>query len=372
MRILFLTDQVYLHGGIEKVLSQKANYLANVSNNEVFIVTYNQENKIPIYHFSDKIIFRDLCINYSVSESYFSGGNLKKIPKHIFALKKVFSTIKPDVIISSSYGPDFYFLPFIFSEIPKIKEFHSSRYFYSQNNSTFKSKIFKKLNTFVEEKYSGIVVLNESEKEFYNNKNITIIPNPSEKSVYRGDFRSKKIMAAGRISQVKKFDDLIVSFSNIKNDFPDWELHFWGEDYSGTQENLEEKIKELDVESQIKFKGITSDLKKEMQNYSIYGMTSESECFPMVLLEALSVGLPIISYDCPTGPKHILKNEKDSFLIPYKNLDIFTEKLKLLMSKENLREEMAKNGVENVQRFSMEIVMKNWKDLFNKLHTLSK
>ena len=367
MRILFLTDQVYLHGGIEKVLSQKANYLVDVSGDEVFIVTYNQEGKVPVYHFSDKIIWRDLDVNYEIGKSYFNVENLKKTKKHISAVKKVFSEIKPDLVISSSFGPDFYFLPFIAKGIPKIKEFHSSRYFYSQNNSTFKARIFTKVNAFIENKYSQIVVLNESEKEFYNNKNIAVIPNPSEKSIYRADLRLKKIMAAGRISSVKNFDDLIVVFSNIKNDFAEWELHFWGKDYSQTQEKLEKKIKELGLESQVKFKGVTSDLKKEMQNYSIYGMTSESECFPMVLLEALSVGLPIISYDCPTGPKHILKNEKDSFLIHYKNLDIFTEKLKLLMQNENLRNEMANNSVENVQRFSIEIVIGKWKDLFDNL-----
>jgi glycosyltransferase involved in cell wall biosynthesis len=101
-----------------------------------------------------------------------------------------------------------------------------------------------------------------------------------------------------------------------------------------------------------------------MQEYSIYAMTSESECFPMVLLEALSVGMPVISYDSPTGPKHILTNNEDSFLVPYKNLDIFTDQLKQLMQNENLRQEMGENGIENVQRFGIQIVMQRWKNLF--------
>ena len=93
-------------------------------------------------------------------------------------------------------------------------------------------------------------------------------------------------------------------------------------------------------------------------------MTSETECFPMVLLEALSVGLPVISYDSPTGPKHILTNNEDSFLVPYKNLDIFVEKLKKLMQNENLLQEMGEKGLRNVRRFSIEKVMHQWKDLF--------
>ena len=127
------------------------------------------------------------------------------------------------------------------------------------------------------------------------------------------------------------------------------------------------KIKEVGLQNQIKFKGITSDLKKEMNNYSIYAMTSETECFPMVLLEALSVGMPVISYDAPTGPKHILRNEEDSFLVPYKNLNIFVQKLKKLMQNENLRQEMGQKGAENVKRFNIKIIMQQWEDLFKNL-----
>ena len=104
-----------------------------------------------------------------------------------------------------------------------------------------------------------------------------------------------------------------------------------------------------------------------MKNYSIYAMTSETECFPMVLLEALSVGIPVISYDTPTGPKHILRNIEDSFLIPYKNLDIFTEKLKQLMRNENLRMQMSEKGVMNVRRFSIGKIMQQWINLFHSL-----
>ena len=367
MKILFLTDQVYLHGGIEKVLSQKANYLADISGDDVFVVTYNQKGKQPVYDFSPKIIWQDLDVNYEIEKSYFSSENLKKIPKHISALKNCFEEIRPDVIISSSFGPDFYFLPYLKKAIPKIKEFHASRYFYAQQQKSLKKKLFHQLNKITEKNYNTIVVLNEDEKSFYNNKNITIIPNPAEISKYRANLNSKKIIAAGRISPVKNFGDLIDVFSKLSIEFPSWELHFFGLDYLGTQEKLEEKMFNLKLENKIKFKGISADLKKEMQNYSIYAMTSETECFPMVLLEALSVGLPIVSYDCPTGPQHIVKNGEDSFLIPNKNLDIFTEKLKLLMRYEDIRQKMGEKALENVKRLDVDIVMKQWQNLLAKL-----
>ena len=369
MKILYLTDQTYLHGGIEKALSQKATYLADVSSDEVYIVTYNQRHNQPIYHFSEKIRMIDMEINYEIGSSYFHPVNLKKIPKHRSVLKNVLQNIQPDVVISCSFGPDFYFIPSLDKHIPKIKEFHSSRYFYNINSCSAKDKLLKKLTTETERKYHQLVVLNESELKFYENKQIAIVPNPAEISEKKATLSSKKIMAAGRISPVKNFMDLIEAFASVTKDFPNWELHFFGEDYGGTQEQLEQKITTYDLQNQIKFLGGSPNLKKEMQNYSIYGMTSETECFPMVLLEALSVGVPIISYDCPTGPKHILTNNEDSFLVPYKNLDIFVKKLKELMQNENLRQVLGDKGQENVQRFSIDKVMQQWKDLFSSLIT---
>lgn len=367
MKILYLTDQIYLHGGIEKVLSQKANYLADVSGDEVYVVTYNQQKNKPVYTFSNQIKFFDLNINYEILLSYFHPKNLKKVPKHRAALKNILKEINPDVVVSCHYGPDFYFLPFLEKQIPKIKEFHSSRFFYQGNSGGLKDKILKKLGSKIEKKYNQLVVLNDSESEFYANKNIAVIPNPAEITEKKADYHSKKIMAAGRISPVKNFGELITIFSRLAKDFPDWELHFYGENYSDMKEKLTIIIKKLGLEKQIKFKNSVTDLKKIMCNYSIYAMTSHTECFPMVLLESLSVGIPVISYDAPTGPKHIIKNNEDSFLIPNKNLDIFTAQLKILMQDENLRKEMGAKARGNVRRFAIDLIMQKWKNMFDNL-----
>lgn len=367
MKILYLTDQTYLHGGVEKVLSQKANYLADVTGDQVSIITYRQQNKPSVYPFSDKIKFIDLRVDYEIGKSYFHPINLKKIPAHRNALLTLLRQLKPDVVISCSFGPDFYFLPYLEKQIPKIKEFHGSRFFYRGPTASIKKRFLQHLNRLTEEKYECIAVLNESEKAFYTNSNITIIPNPAELTAEKTDYASKKIVAAGRISPVKNFADLIDAFARLSTEFPEWEVHFFGEDYLSTQQKLEDQVLALGLNDQVKFKGVSSDLKKEMQRYSIYAMTSESECFPMVLLEALSVGIPIVTYDSPTGPQYIVRNEEDSFLVPYKNLDIFTAQLKTLMSDENLRRKMGRAARENVQRFSIDKVMQQWKDLFKTL-----
>lgn len=364
MKIFYLTDQTYLHGGIEKVLSQKANYFADVHGDEVTIVTYNQQGRDAVYPLSEKIKRVDLGINYETGISYFHPANLKKILKHRHALKKILKEIQPEVVISCSFGPDFYFIPSLEKHIPKIKEFHASRFF--DRSAGMKDMLLKFLGKHLEQKYDRLALLNPSEVRYYSGK-ISVIPNPAEFSDFRADWSSKKIIAAGRISPVKDFDSLIHVFSAVAAEFPDWELHFWGEDYLATQAKLEMLVHQYGLSDQIRFMGRTPDLKKEMQQYSIYAMTSETECFPMVLLESLSMGMPVISLDAPTGPKHIVTDNEDGFIVPYKNLDIFTEKLKQMMHDENLRRLMGKKGQENVRRFSSEKVMKQWKELFHQL-----
>ena len=129
MTILFSTDQVYLHGGIEKTMAVKANYFADVLGYDVVILTTEQKGKLPQYALSSKVRLIDIGINYHRKKSYFHPANIAKIPKHFFGSRKAIAAVKPDVIISCNYAFDFYWLPFIFKKIPKLKEYHSSRFF---------------------------------------------------------------------------------------------------------------------------------------------------------------------------------------------------------------------------------------------------
>ena len=145
---MYITDQIYLHGGGERVLTNKSNYFIENNIAEVFVVSSEQKGNQPCYPINSKVVFKDLAINYNRKISYFSLSNLIKLPQHYIKLKRVINTIKPDIIITLSTQFDSYFLPFIHNKIPKIKEFHSSRYFYNlKRNKTksFLSKLFYKI-----------------------------------------------------------------------------------------------------------------------------------------------------------------------------------------------------------------------------------
>ncbi len=374
MKIIYNTDQIYLHGGIEKVMATKANYLANLEDYRVCILTTEQNQKPPCYPLDSKIELIDLGVNYNRSKSYFSFENLLKAKRHFFRQKKAFKTLNADVIISPNFNFDHYWLPFIKNKAVLIKEKHGSGFLEAKERRT--PSLFRKLkfkfNDWIAAFYDRVVVLNKDEEAYVKSGNAVVIPNPVEETNLRADISKKRVIAAGRISPVKAFDQLIEIWSVIHKDFSEWQLHFYGQDYLGTQKRLEQLIDTYHLNNVIFFKGSVADLRRTMTDYSIYAMTSETECFPMVLLEALSVGLPVISYDCPNGPRNILKNHEDSFLTPDRNIPIFAENLTILMDNENLRKTMGAQGIFNVKRFDLKKVMKLWTDLFLLLTSIKK
>lgn len=370
MKILYNTDQTYLHGGIEKVMATKLNYWAALPNVEVFVVTTEQNGNSPCYSLDEKVKQMDLGVNYQRSVSYFSVVNLKKAWKHFWKQRKIFKELQPDVIISPNYNFDHYWLPFIKGKAQLIKERHGSRYFeeVQRKSAGFLQKLKFFFNDGIDSKYNHIVVLNEDEKKYVKSGNAVVIPNPITLQQLHADTSSKKVIAAGRIAPVKGFEDLVQAWSLLALDFPDWQLHIYGEDYLGTKNQLEQLIHQLKLENDIHFKGSVDHLPKTMTDYSIYAMTSETECFPMVLLEALSVGLPIVSFDCPNGPRNIITPGEDGILVEHKNTKAFADGLRTLMMDENKRKEMSQNAIKNSHRFEVSQVMKHWNKLVHLSH----
>lgn len=366
MKIIYSTDQIYLHGGVEKVMTTKANYLANQTDYEIFILTTEQNKNPPCYPLHPRIKLIDLGVNYNRSLSYFSLENIRKALIQLKKQKKLFKELNPDVIISHAFTFENYWLYFIKNKARLVKEIHSSRFFKNQarENASFLKKLKFKIDDYFDSLYDKIVVLNNDEELYLKSKNGLVIPNPIEESNFRSNVSKKQVIAVGRISPVKAFDQIIKAWALIYEEFPEWQMHFYGQDFLNTQEKLEQLVEDYSLSHVIKFKGSVTNIQETMSEYSIYAMTSETECFPMVLLEALSVGLPVVSYDCPTGPRNILTHGEDSLLLADKNIPIFANSLKVLMENENLRLEMGTKGIKNIQRFNLKMIMNQWIKLF--------
>lgn len=367
MKICFTIDQTYLHGGIERVLATKANYFAEVLQYDVYIITTHQNNQTPTYPFSNKIQHIDLGIPYNRTVSYFKWNNLKLVPKHYHQLKKVLRSLQPDVWIVCHFAVDFFFNPIIAKQlhIPVIKEYHGSAYTRLQDST--QQNWLTRLQLKIEKQYAALVLLNEGERAFYQHHNVVVIPNPQEPLPISADMKATKVLAAGRVAPIKNFSRLIDVWQHIHKKFPHWELHIWGPDYLNTIAQLQQKIKDVGLESVIHFKGATNDLAAEMDQYSIYAMSSDSECFPMVLLEALSAGMPSIAYDVPTGPKYIITNEVTGFLITNNDIDTYVDRLALLINDNTLRANMSEASKTKSAQYLPEAIMPKWVQLINDL-----
>ena len=367
MKIVFSTDQTYLHGGIEKVMAEKANYFADVFGYDVTILTTEQKNNPPQYPISGKVKHMDIGVNYNRSKSYFSFENLKKLPLHFNKLKRALKQIDPDIIIICNYAFDFYYYPFIHPRSKKIKEFHGSQYIRNNKLTSIPSKLKNWIQLQIEKKYDVLLVLNPDEQKFFHSNNTAVIPNPIHISNLKAALDKKQVLAAGRISPVKGFERLIDVWAIVAKTYPDWELHIYGEEYLNTREILDLQIQKHGISKNIKFKGVTTDMRKTMLDYSLYLMTSHTECFPMVLLESLSVGLPIISFDVPTGPRNIITHGKDGILIQNNDISAFAETIKDLIQQASKLKEMGNKGKDSSYRFDNKVVMQQWKELFIRL-----
>ncbi|WP_103865540.1 glycosyltransferase family 4 protein [Aquimarina sp. I32.4] len=370
MKIIFIIDQVYLHGGIERVLSIKANYFAKKKEVEVCVLTTEQKGNKPCYHFDEKVFFKDLGINYHRNKSYFHPVNLRKIPKHVQKLKSEIKRLNPDIVVVCSHSTDTYFIPFINKKIPKIKEFHYSKHIElksRQNPENLYKKYFLKYADYVEGKYDALVVLNKDEATYYKTDNTCIIPNPLTfypKEIT--DISQKVVIAAGRIAPVKGYDTLIDIWNQVYSKNKDWKLYIYGEGNVHYKKKIGDKIVEYGLQEVVSLKGATDRIKDKMLNSSIFVMTSHNECFPLVLLEAQSCGLPIVSFDCPHGPRNIIDPDT-GVLVPLYNNVVFVEKLIQLMDNKEELLRMSKNARENSSKYQLEIIMGLWEQMFNNL-----
>ena len=376
MKILLIVDDATTVGGVERVVFNLSNtFLEN--NNEICVISLygydKKDQKLPFFmekkielYFLERMRYQEL---QSIKTSNIFLKLLREILRPVIRItnfyikrsklsefKNIISNFKPDFILDNSY-------PSIFdnylSNQKAIKVIHIDFNIYKN----------------VELKYENIILLSSKEldsyKTKYPNSNFYIIPNfiPNISNL-NTNYSQKVVLSMGRMANTdqKGFLRLIDIWKLIQDssEFKDWKLHIVGD--GELKEKIENKIKDLNLTNSIILKPFTKDVESEYLGASIYAMTSHFEGLPMVLIEAQSYALPTISFDIATGPGDIIEDEKSGYLIEDNNLNEYANKLKTLMSDENLRAKMGAKSKEIVKsKFSKDVVMKQWMELFERL-----
>lgn len=354
-KIVILVDQLNSHGGIEKLVSIKANYWAEVFNYDVTIIATEQLQKPIIYDLSTKVKFIDLAINYNRLKSYFAVQNIFRFVKNIFQIQQFLFKDKPDFILVASHIPITYFAPFLFTKAKTIKEFHFTK---SSRNQA-------KILNFIESKYDFLAVLSDEESTFYPSKNVVVIPNPIETTIEENSNFNKENVAlfVGRIVPVKQLEKLILIWKEFIKVKPNWKLHILGAKEGDYFIKIEQQVFEHNLQDFIHFKGQSNDVNKELKKSKVLLMTSLQECFPMVILEAQAKGVPVISFDSPTGPRNIIHNNIDGIIVEYNNNDSFVKELIRFTEDENFQKIVSINSLKNARNYNIDVVMNMWNNL---------
>ena len=373
MIIVYCIDSIHGIGGIQHVTVMKANALAEIENNTVWIL-YADHSGNSHFPLSPKVQTIDLDINYYeddwISKWHILKGILIKRRKHKRALRQALNEIQPDIVISLGQSEK-NLVPAIRGKWATIREFHFVRdYRYRIAHSCFDWLLAlggSIVDAFILQKYDEIVTLTREDKErnWRHWKRVSVVPNPVQLSPSHASLDSNKILAAGRLEKQKNFLSLIKAFALVAQHFPEWSLDIFGD--GNERETLSSLIKDLGLSEVIHLMGRQSRIQEIMPDYSVFTLSSRFEGFPLVLIEALSCGLPVVSYACPCGPKDIVRDGVDGFLVPPGDETALAEHICQLIEDESLRRKMGTAALERAKEFSIEKVISLWMSLFEEL-----
>lgn len=373
MKILYSIAGTYNSGGMERVLANKANWLV-AHGHEVIIVTTDQRGEPPYFPLDARIKCYDLAINYEENNGKSFLNKLIHYPfkqwKHKARLTALLKELRPDIVISM-FCNDASFIPSIKDGSKKILEIHFSRFKRLQYGRKGLWRLADwwryKTDAKVVSRFDKFVVLTHEDKEYWGNlRNMCVIPNARTFEVNQpATLETKKVVAVGRLNHQKGFDRLIDAWSIVDNVVSGWKLQIVGD--GELRELLQHNIRELGLSNQINIGRAEKDMVSVYKDASILAMSSRYEGLPMVLLEAQAAGLPIVSFDCKCGPKDVIENGVDGFLVEDGDIEQLAQKLVVLMQDANLRKQMGSAAYAHSDRYSEERIMKQWTDLFDEV-----
>lgn len=355
MRIAITILDLTAGGGMERTTTLLANTFVQ-QGHHVTIISIFKAGKNPIYNIDDRVE-----IQYLVSGCYTHKNsiltNLKLYKHAVQRLRSYCQENDQDVIIGQA------FLCNVFLWLSgNVKKVFACEHFKYEMYTPF----IRRFRNWVYKKFKHVVVLTEADAKKYEQRGIhtNIIPNMVSFPIVSDKtygHREKHMISVGRLHPQKGYDLLLQALKPVFCQYPDWRIDIYGE--GEDRQKLESLRKKLNLEQYVGFPGFCKDIRKEYLSSSFYVMSSRYEGLPMVLLEAMTCGLPIVSFDCPEGPASLLKDGV-GYLVPPEDIEALSSAICRLIEDENLRITYSQKSLEVAQLYSPEIIYKKWIDLF--------
>ena len=365
MKIVFVSDTM-VKGGAERVIANLANYLQK--NNEIYILTLYNSNVEYKLNDNIKVIPLDKEKTNIAEEGKSSIFNrIKKWKSRINKINELKKEIKPDLILSFMPLPSFISLLSNFKV--KCKTIISVR---NDPSVEFKSFVYKILMKWLFPKTDGIVFQTEDAKNYFSKKirnKGTIIPNPINEDFigekYDGT-RQKNIVSVGRLELQKNHELLINAFSNVLKKHNDYNLIIYGE--GSLKEKLEEQIKNLNLSDKVHLPGKIDNVKEKIIDAGMFVLSSSYEGMPNALMEAMALGIPVVSTDCPCGgPKFLIKNNINGILVENKNQSELEDAMNKIIEDSNFGNKISKEAHKICDELNPKKINKCWENYIYKI-----
>lgn len=373
-KIVYCTPALYSAGGTERVVSVKANYFADHLGYDVTIVVTEGNRGNSFFPLSDKIKVVNLGLAF---EDLWNKPFLKKLFLYVTKqrrykrlLTQTLLRIQPDITITT-LRREINFINEIKDGSRKIGELHLSRSNYrgvEDRESTFLKSLFsiwwKKDVVFNLKKLDRVVVLNENAvKEWPELRNVSMIPDPLPLKIEdKSTLQSKRIVTIGRYSYEKGYDYLLRVWAIVEKKCPDWQLNVYA---MGDPTPYVKLMDELSIDPRrCHLNSSLVDVESEYLRSSILVQPSRTEGFGLVLVEAMACGLPVVAFDCENGPRSLITDGEDGFLIPAFDVELFADRLIKLMNDEILRTKMGEKGLQKSQQYHIDKIASQWVRLF--------
>lgn len=376
-KIVYCTPSLYMAGGVERVLTLKANYFADNYGYDVTIITTDGEDMNCFFPLSDKVKVINLGIHF---EDMWHRSFLKRLFMYLpkerqfkRLLTAELNRIKPDITISV-LRREINFLTEIQDGSKKIGEIHINRAHY-RNFTPNRTNPFKALfakywmHGLVNKlkKLDRFVVLTEYDRQAWQEiPRVDVIANPLP---FYPDIintvRRKRIISVGRYFDEKGYDLLLKAWAIVEKGCDDWELDIYGD---GNKSYYEKLAVSLNLnKKRCRLNDSISDVQREYLDSSLFVCTSRFEGFGMGIIEAMACGLPVVAFDCLWGPRSIITDGEDGLLVENGNIEKMAGTLLSLVNHPERISEMGMNARKNVQRFNIDTIAKKWKRLFDSL-----
>lgn len=329
-------------GGMEKVMSELANFFCTKADTEVNIIILINQSSI-FYKISSRIKIHKPQFTFK--------NNLRVLSstRTLFFLRRTIKKINPDAVLS--FGEKYNSFVLLSCLFLNLKVFVSDRSRPDKKWGFFHTTLRKILYP----KASGIISQTNYSRDFLlketSQRNIMVIPNPVREINIKSAERRNIILNVGRLIKTKRIDMLLKIFSDCEND--EWELWLVGDD-EGNEKNILTKLSiEMNITDKVTFWGKQKDIDKFYRKAKIFAFTSESEGLPNVLLEAMAAGLACISFDCIAGPSDLIKNGTDGFIVNLFDTKMYISKLNLLIKDAELRDKLARNAILKSKQYNI-------------------